>query len=627
MPPDPSTTETPLLFAGVSGYLDEPVPDYGATLTTQAEQEAEDDNVNFLRTPMNDQSDTDSDDMRRRRRSPYMTASEFRHGQRDLQRRAMRRAVLHNRRYTPAQLQELGDSQESLPPESSSRPTQGYHGWAPGTSDNESDGGPETHTVNRAVTRHELEGYLDSATRRQMRELEAEAEMPSLRRHHSRDYGGSDWGSSHFVEDEAGAGESATTDSSLRTTALLQSVRRHTGFSARSRDQLQNYILERARRGAHLNEDSDFPGPLQQRYSEALSPYTQEYLNEQREQRTRMQALQRAVQDSSSASVPDATRLLEQAITFLERLRSCDTYSERLQLALEHRLKPGEPFTRTKEDFILDPTTIEPPQESSWLKVGGVFSGSQHAASHPSYHHVTSTRTHHEPSRSSRPASLSPYSSRLTATQNPRSSWITRETALRDPTSLRSAMHGLTSTSSFSKSEQWPVKVTIHSIDYDNMTLSGTMEAFNVPDPNSPSSKSSITTFLEGEIIDFNRYTLETKSFKADARTDGTYWRKLEPFKGLSESEIVKCLCSQRWLSEELERKWVLMRWKERCFVTPSDSESGLTISGFYYVSLRREDGRVEGLYYDPSSSPYQHLTLTPERGMKPAMFPDYSFR
>jgi hypothetical protein len=61
----------------------------------------------------------------------------------------------------------------------------------------------------------------------------------------------------------------------------------------------------------------------------------------------------------------------------------------------------------------------------------------------------------------------------------------------------------------------------------------------------------------------------------------------------------------------------------EKCFITPSEHRSGLTISGFYYVSLRRDNGQIEGLYYDPSSSPYQHLTLTPEkRG-----FPVYEFR
>lgn len=110
--------------------------------------------------------------------------------------------------------------------------------------------------------------------------------------------------------------------------------------------------------------------------------------------------------------------------------------------------------------------------------------------------------------------------------------------------------------------ERWPVKVTIHSVDYDSMTLSGTMEAFNVPDKSSPTRESSISTFLEGEILDFKRYTLETKSFKANAHVDGTYWRELAPFRDLPEEEIVKALVSKKWLTEELSKKWILMRWK-----------------------------------------------------------------
>ena len=61
----------------------------------------------------------------------------------------------------------------------------------------------------------------------------------------------------------------------------------------------------------------------------------------------------------------------------------------------------------------------------------------------------------------------------------------------------------------------------------------------------------------------------------------------------------------------------------EKCFITPSDQRLGLTISGFYYISLRRSDGFVEGLYYDPASTPYQHLVLYPLY----RSFPTYQFR
>ena len=94
------------------------------------------------------------------------------------------------------------------------------------------------------------------------------------------------------------------------------------------------------------------------------------------------------------------------------------------------------------------------------------------------------------------------------------------------------------------------------------MTLSGTMEAFNVPDKSSPTHESSITTFLEGEIIDFNTHSLETETFNANARVDATYWRKLEPFKQLTDKEMIRNLVSKRWLNEEFSQKWILMRWK-----------------------------------------------------------------
>ncbi|KAJ5678206.1 uncharacterized protein N7477_003839 [Penicillium maclennaniae] len=175
------------------------------------------------------------------------------------------------------------------------------------------------------------------------------------------------------------------------------------------------------------------------------------------------------------------------------------------------------------------------------------------------------------------------------------------------------------------RDENWPVKVTIHNINYDDMTLSGTMEAYNIPDKTSPTHDAHIVTFLEGEIIDFNKHTLETKNFKADADIDSTYWRELQPFKDLTDTEISKNLVSRKWITEKLAKGWILMRWKERCFITPTDSRQGLTISGFYYISLRRDDGQVEGLYYDPGSSPYQQLSLKPETVKM--VRPSYTFR
>lgn len=185
--------------------------------------------------------------------------------------------------------------------------------------------------------------------------------------------------------------------------------------------------------------------------------------------------------------------------------------------------------------------------------IGAVFSGSQHAAS-------SSTPAGYRGYRSSvnRNSSPAPQSQQnaIPPLVGPDAARVARPNQVSQPSS------GDTHHRRSDGDERWPVKVTIHSIDYESMTLSGTMEAFNVPDKTSPTRESSISTFLEGEILDFQKYTLETKSFKANAHVDGTYWRELAPFKNLPEEEIVKALVSKKWLTEELLKKWILMRWK-----------------------------------------------------------------
>ena len=52
-------------------------------------------------------------------------------------------------------------------------------------------------------------------------------------------------------------------------------------------------------------------------------------------------------------------------------------------------------------------------------------------------------------------------------------------------------------------------------------------------------------------------------------------------------------------------------RWKETSFLNVG-ADCGLTIAGFYYVCLNRQSGSVSGLYFDPTSTPYQELSLSP---------------
>ena len=261
--------------------------------------------------------------------------------------------------------------------------------------------------------------------------------------------------------------------------------------------------------------------------------------------------------------------------------------------------------------------------------------------------------------------------------------------------------------------DHWPVSVTLHSVDYSTMTLTGTMSASHIPDkvslmtagssrpcsdPFNPGT--SMCSFFTGEIIDFRQHPLETEPEGRTYRVggldvDARYWRRLGPFRqeidqaatastsyatpwtaknstsgksvydkddfskvdgssgggatseGIKEAEadeiMARCVGSRRWLDGKLAREWILMRWKERCFVSPPSGSSnlttspaiittatsivhgdmssssspttsqwGLTISGFYYVALNRLSGHIDGLYYDPGSQPYQQLKMVP---------------
>ena len=496
-----------------------------------------------------------------RRRSPYLNAADFDnpsardHAERESQRR-MWRAVLQHRRYTPSQLHDL-DQLQGAPPAMQtthtpvtpiSRVPAGYQGWAPGTSDNEVDEAQTTlNSQMRLLVRQQTQLNQNIAARR-LHEEAANAEL-ALHRRPFLSTTAADWEQSHFDED--GPGETTTTESSLRTTALLQSVRRHARFSTRSRNQLESYILERERTGQANEERERQSLTRQRRLATPPSSNGQQEPGNDIDVNARMMAMQRARLNIAIENHPNMSRWLEEAIKYLERLRSCDTYSERISSAAEGGFLRGEYLTHNHDDFILDTTTISPPPESSWLKVGGVFSGSQHAAGAvlPSYQ-VTS--------RPTRRTGLAPWTSDVSSPSlllggppNPNTA-VTSYSSLIGP--------------SATTDDNWPVKVTINSIDYSTMTLSGTMEAFNVPRKSLPPQENSITTFLEGELIDFNRYTLETKSFTADASIDSTYWRKLEPFKELTDKEIVSNLVSIKWLREELGKKWILMRWKGQFF-------------------------------------------------------------
>lgn len=351
----------------------------------------------------------------------------------------------------------------------------------------------------------------------------------------------------------------------------------------------------------------------------------------------------------TSSAAADSTRTsLENALQYLSELRSCTRYEEALSTAIDHRLATKEYFADKHDDFVLDLDEIPSLPFSSWLQSSATFEGHQYATGGPmtlnqsrapSISHVeqinpnyaSTNNPSHGPSSFDHP----PGSTRVTTFE-----------------SLRPWPLGMLTASTLKEThDHWPVRVTMHAVDTNKMTLQGTMEAWNVPQqpshlpsgaPNiSPDrlgklgkKSAPITTYLEGHIIDIHTHsfltpkpTTETILFpSATPQTDAQNWHHLPPFSSLPAHEVAPLLLSRRRLRGVLG-EYVFMRWKEKCFIHAAkgdpctaslaersgdqDRGHGLTISGFYYVSLRRRDGRLEGLYFDPKSAPEQILRLS----------------
>ncbi|KXL47715.1 hypothetical protein M433DRAFT_76863 [Acidomyces richmondensis BFW] len=367
------------------------------------------------------------------------------------------------------------------------------------------------------------------------------------------------------------------------------------------------------------------------------------------------------VASSGSAVTPTApaspgrssTAFLENALKYLGELRSCASYEDALSTAIDHGFAIKEFFSDKHEDFIMDLSMVDPLPYSSWLQPGTVFEGHQHATN-MSCSYQSPHRAGPDGTAMHAVEQINPHFSSRTSVSG--TSWGGFD---HPPGSTRSA-------SVNPDHDQWPVRVIIHAIDPDRMTLQGTMEAYDVPQhpipplsllnpssterPKAGQKHAPITTYLEGHIIDLKTHSFltpappdEQKQIRslpteisfpaANAQIDAQNWLKLPPFStGAAAADDAARLLLSRARTRALWDEYIFMRWKERCFVhspednCPSDARGGdqdrghgLTISGFYYVSLRRCDGRVEGLYFDPASTPYQHLRLRGRAGGWPS--------
>ncbi|KAJ1968659.1 hypothetical protein IWQ62_001110 [Dispira parvispora] len=172
-----------------------------------------------------------------------------------------------------------------------------------------------------------------------------------------------------------------------------------------------------------------------------------------------------------------------------------------------------------------------------------------------------------------------------------------------------------------SSNEICDMTVAIDQVDPVKGQLKGTMKSTRV---NNPSCEA--TTFWEGEILDFKRVGLCTGKWQSNSATDRKFWKH---FKGLSS---IWSLSSRKSLESvdprmvaNIQKEYILMRWKERFLITTSPEYNELSISGFYYICMSRSDGIIRGYYHDSFSEPYQMLLLMPEIKRSGASFPSYS--
>ena len=619
-----------------------PVPDLAATLNNPAEDEANEANeanISFLRTPIDPQ-----DEWRAQNAEQHGSTrlNEQRTTMTESQRRERLQRVLArlNRIHEPP----YGDR---IPSHNS------LYDWSP--------------AVDAADEDSELQEYIQDLRRQQpnthpevLRVL-AQTQLDADRERRQRAQ------QSRFLHTTTDG--SSQTESSLRSAAILQAVRRHPRFNARSRENMARYVHDRER---YLRDnDPREPHPTRSfvppiRPSESSGSY-----HTDSRYRARRAVLQ---QDSTTSEPSSSSTWLQQTLKYLANLRNSTSYEDSLGHAVDAGFVTKEFFGDQHGDFLLDLTSLPSVSETSLLAPGATFEGIQQAES--------DTDTRYDPWRSIgsswRETSPIPTASRLNSLPppeyiSPNQQWASPRRST-SPQSYDSSHTQRYRTYSHHPKE-WPVKVMLHSIDYENMTLSATMVAYDVPahqhssttvplhpdnyshplqrsssnpTTQTPSASScprltpqkSIKTYLEGEIIDFRHNTLLTERFKSTPLNDITYWRKLAPFRShpsLSDDELLRRLVSRSFLSD-LMNNYILMRWKERCFVGGDgvtgqrtageggvEDNYGLTISGFYYVCLRRCDGRVEGLYCDPQSSPYQGLRL--ERRRDGWVWPAQEFR
>ncbi|KAG9826787.1 hypothetical protein KCU98_g15044, partial [Aureobasidium melanogenum] len=258
-------------------------------------------------------------------------------------------------------------------------------------------------------------------------------------------------------------------------------------------DQLESDQAASRRRALYRRHDLRSAAIMQNARTSVLSPSATQQLNEDTDDTHARSAYRRtyladspATQEPlSSTSVSRPSPLLESTVRYLDDVRDCSSYDDSLSAALDYGLFTPECY----DNLITDTGSCLRPQPSSWLSPGAIFRGTQH------------TTTSAKASSVRSPPAFDATRPWLAHTPNPYSRSLAP--------SLSGNHFSYLSLPPRDVQDRWPVKVTIQAVDLANMTMAGTMEAFDVPNTTHPSVETHtpappITTYLEGQIIDLN---------------------------------------------------------------------------------------------------------------------------
>ncbi|KAL3319637.1 GID complex subunit 4, VID24 [Cichlidogyrus casuarinus] len=152
-----------------------------------------------------------------------------------------------------------------------------------------------------------------------------------------------------------------------------------------------------------------------------------------------------------------------------------------------------------------------------------------------------------------------------------------------------------------SSDKKHDVEVTIQSVDLSNKELYGYLMIENLTN-----EYPTLTTYFGGEIIS-EKYPFVTGKWGANIETDFCHWQKIPAINNFP--NFFKNNFDYNTIDSA---GYILMRWKELFVIPNTDVKEiqGASIAGFYYVSLCKASGEINGYYYHADSERFQSLTL-----------------